>query len=52
MMCGPGGAKADEPIEVHLVAPGDMAEFIAAKRAEGLAIDTKLLLLLAGDLLG
>lgn len=47
-----GGTKADEPIEVHLVAPDEMADFIAAKRAEGLAIDTKLLLLLASDLLG
>ncbi|MES2903602.1 MAG: NUDIX hydrolase [Pseudomonadota bacterium] len=46
-----GGAKADEPIVVHLVAPENIAAFIAAKRAEGLAIDTKLLLLLAGDLL-
>lgn len=47
-----GGVKADEPIEVHLVAPGEMAAFIASKRAEGLAIDTKILLLVAGDLLG
>ena len=48
----PGGTKADEPIDVHLVAPADMANFIAAKRAEGLAVDSKLLLLLAGTLLG
>ncbi|MEO7410469.1 MAG: NUDIX hydrolase [Sphingomicrobium sp.] len=48
----PGGTKADEPIDVHLVAPADMATFIAGKRAEGLAVDTKLLLLLAGTLLG
>lgn len=46
-----GGTKADEQIAVHLVAPADIAAFIAAKRAEGLAIDTKLLLLLAGNLL-
>lgn len=46
-----GGTKADEPIDVHLVAPEDMATFIAAKRADGLAVDTKLLLLLAGALL-
>lgn len=48
----PGGIKAEEDIDVHLVAPHDVAAFIASKRAEGLAVDTKLLLLLAGDLLG
>ena len=47
----PGGAKSEEAIDVHLVAPADMAAFIAAKRDEGLAVDTKLLLLLAGALL-
>ena len=46
----PGGTKSDEDIDVHLVAPDEVAGFIAAKRAEGLAIDTKLLLLLS-DLL-
>ena len=48
----PGGTKVEDDILVHLVAPGDMAAFIMAKRAEGLAIDTKLLLLLANALLG
>ena len=48
----PGGTKIEDDIDVHLVTPGEVASFIAAKRAEGLAIDTKLLLLLAGDLLG
>ncbi|MCY7279805.1 MAG: NUDIX hydrolase [Sphingomonas bacterium] len=47
-----GGTKIEDDIDVHLVAPGEVAAFIAAKRAEGLAIDTKLLLLLAGELLG
>lgn len=47
----PGGTKSDEDIMVHLVAPDAVAGFIAAKRGEGLAIDTKLLLLLAGQLL-
>ena len=47
----PGGTKIEDDITVHLVAPGAIASFIAAKRAEGLAIDTKLLLLLAGELL-
>ena len=48
----PGGTKIEDDIVVHLVAPGEVASFTAAKRAEGLAIDTKLLLLLASDLLG
>ena len=48
----PGGTKIEDDIVVHLVTPGEVAGFIAAKRAEGLAVDTKLLLLLAGDLLG
>ena len=48
----PGGTKSDEEIDVHLVASGDVAAFIAAKRGDGLAIDTKLLLLLASNLLG
>ena len=47
----PGGTKSEEDIDVHLVAPDAVASFIAAKRAAGLAIDTKLLLLLSGDLL-
>ena len=48
----PGGTKIEDDIVVHLVAPAAMAAFIAAKRAEGMAIDTKLLLLLADALLG
>lgn len=48
----PGGTKVEDDIEVHLVAPREVASFIARKRAEGLAIDTKLLLLLADALLG
>ena len=48
----PGGTKIEEDITVHLVAPDEVASFIAAKRDEGLAIDTKLLLLLAEELLG
>ena len=48
----PGGTKIEDDIDVHLVASDEVGRFIAAKRAEGLAIDTKLLLLLAGDLIG
>jgi ADP-ribose pyrophosphatase len=47
-----GGGVEGEDIMVHRVALGDVPAFVAAKRAEGSAIDVKLLLLLAGDLLG
>ncbi len=48
----PGGTKSEESIEVHLVALSEMAAFVAAKRDEGVAIDTKLLIALAGSILG
>ncbi len=48
---GDGGGVPGEDIEVHHVPIAEIAAFIAAKRAEGCAIDVKLLLLLAGDLL-
>lgn len=47
---GDGGGVAGEDIIVHRVAMADIADFITAKRAEGLAMDVKLLLLL-GSLL-
>ena len=47
----PGGTKIEVDIDVHLVAPREVATFIAVQRAKGLAIDTKILLLMAGDLL-
>ena len=47
----PGGTKIEDDIDVHLVAPGEVAGFIAAKRAQGLAIDSKLVLFAAGELL-
>ena len=43
---GDGGGTADEDIHVHLVARDDIAAFVARKRAEGMAIDVKLLLFL------
>ncbi len=44
---GPGGGvDAHERIEVHVVKLDALAAFIAAKRAEGCAIDVKLLALL------
>lgn len=49
---GDGGGDDDENITVHRVPLGEVATFVAAKRAEGLAIDVKLLLLLSGAILG
>ena len=48
---GDGGGVAGENIAVHRVRLDGIAAFVAAKRAEGVAIDTKLLLLLAGSIL-
>jgi ADP-ribose pyrophosphatase len=49
---GEGGGIDGEDIVVHRVPLGDVPGFVAAKRAEGMAVDVKLLLLLAGSLLG
>ncbi|MEA3044911.1 MAG: ADP-ribose pyrophosphatase [Sphingomonadales bacterium] len=49
---GEGGGVAGEDILVHRVPLAEVAAFVAAKRAEGCAIDVRLLLLLAGDILG
>jgi len=49
---GEGGGLEDEDIIVHRVPRGRIVDFVAAKRAEGLAIDVKILLLLAQSLLG
>jgi len=43
---GEGGGDENEDIKVHLVARADIANFIEQKRAEGLGVDAKLLLLL------
>jgi ADP-ribose pyrophosphatase len=48
---GDGGGDQGENITVHRVPLADIETFVAAKRAEGLAIDVKLLLLLAGSIL-
>jgi ADP-ribose pyrophosphatase len=47
----PSGTPCEVGIETHLVDRERIAEFVEAKRAEGVAIDVKLLLLLACDLL-
>jgi len=49
---GDGGGVEGEDIVVHRVPVAGIAGFVAAKRAEGCAIDVKLLLLLAADMLG
>ena len=46
-----GGGLPDENITVHRVPLTGLADFIAAKRAEGVAIDVKLLTLLGPSLL-
>jgi ADP-ribose pyrophosphatase len=48
---GEGGGVEGEEIAVHRVKLEAVADFVAGKRAEGCAIDVKLLLLLAGDIL-
>ena len=49
---GDGGGVAGEDIAVHHVARIDLPAFVAAQRAAGLAVDVKLLVLLAADLIG
>jgi len=48
---GDGGGVEGEDILVHRVPLGRIPAFVAAKRAEGCAIDVKLLVLLADSLL-
>jgi ADP-ribose pyrophosphatase len=43
---GEGGGDAQEDITVHLVPVEDVPAFISLKRAEGLGIDAKILLVL------
>ncbi|MDT9600984.1 NUDIX hydrolase [Sphingosinicella rhizophila] len=49
---GEGGGVAGEDIRVYRVAMAEIPAFIEAKRAEGVAIDVKLLLLLGPAFLG
>lgn len=48
---GEGGGVEHENILVHHVPVAEVAQFVAAKRNQGLMVDAKLLLLLAGDIL-
>ena len=47
---GDGGGHEGEDITVHLVPRKEIGTFVAARRAEGFAVDAKMLLLLAGAL--
>ena len=49
---GDGGGNEHEEIEVHLIPRADVPAFVERKRAEGCAIDVKILLLLASGILG
>lgn len=48
---GPGGGVEDEEITTHRVPLADISAFVAARRAEGMAIDVKLLMLLSPHIL-
>ena len=47
---GAGGGVEDEDIAVHRVALVDVAAFVAKRRAAGVAVDAKVLLLLASGI--
>ena len=49
---GEGGGVGSEDIAVHRVPLAGIGGFIAERRAAGVAVDVKLLVLLGGDLLG
>lgn len=49
---GPGGGTPGEDITVHRVPLAELADFIAARRALGDAIDVRLLMLLGPGILG
>jgi ADP-ribose pyrophosphatase len=47
-----GGVQGEEDIEVHLVPRSEIHDFVAQRRAAGVAMDVKLLLLLASEWVG
>lgn len=49
---GPGGGTDGENITVHRVPLAGIADFVAAKRAEGCGVDVRVLMLLSQDILG
>lgn len=48
---GDGGGDGTENITVHRVPLAEVPAFVAAKRAEGVAVDAKMVLILAGSIL-
>jgi ADP-ribose pyrophosphatase len=48
---GDGGGVEGEGITPHRIPLGDVSAFVATKRAEGCAIDVKLAILLAGEMM-
>jgi ADP-ribose pyrophosphatase len=48
---GEGGGEANEGITVHRVKIAEVPAFVAARRAEGMFIDVKMLLVLANSIL-
>lgn len=48
---GPGGGVEGEDITVHRIKLSELKAFLAGKRAEGMGIDVRLLLLLGADIL-
>lgn len=51
-LVGPGGGTEGENITVHRVPLAEVPAFVEAKRAEGCGIDVRLLMLLAGGIVG
>lgn len=49
---GDGGGEGDEDIAIHRVPLPGLTAFVAERRAAGVAVDSKMLFLLAGSLLG
>ncbi|MFO1256022.1 MAG: NUDIX hydrolase [Sphingomonadaceae bacterium] len=49
---GPGGGTDSEEIEVHRVPLSGIADFVESARARGLGIDVRVLMLLAGGIVG
>lgn len=49
---GDGGGEGDEDIAIHRVPLATLPAFVAERRAAGVAIDSKMLVLLASSLLG
>ena len=47
-----GGIEGEEDINVHRIPLAEVPAFVAARRAEGMAVDVKILLLLAETMLG